>query len=147
MKKILIFLFSLSIVACSNSNNDDLQEVKPDQGVNLIQNLSKSESAETIAKLEEKVASTLDPNISFDSSELKKINDRYYLVSKHGEFTTTSLLKIKSNKASNEVLEFDGISCTSKTCATSNGCIPHESGTKCTPCNFGTGDCTKTVSK
>ena len=79
--------------------------------------------------------------IKIENSFLKEIEGKPYLVSMYGDYRTNSLLE-KDSKTMKYV--YGGISCTSKTCATTDGCVPKDKK-KCTPCMGGAGDCVKTV--
>lgn len=70
-----------------------------------------------------------------------------YLLVGSGAAYTSKLALVTVNRDGNTVLVCGNISCTSKECATTSGCVPSTDKTKCTPCGLlNTGDCTKTVS-
>lgn len=140
MKTIFKILFSgilLANLSCTHSDdgkkNPELDENHRTSIVNKL-------------KYELKTADLLD---GFDGSErvlessVVEIDGKFYLRTVFdNEYTATTLLKYD---ASNNSLIEDGITCTSKICATSNGCVPDASGVKCSSCGGGIGDCTKTV--
>jgi hypothetical protein len=105
--------------------------------------LPKSEKESIVKMLETNLSIDTDTEINIESTELKKINDSYYLVSTHADKITTTLLEVTDDNN----LVYAGISCTSVKCATTGGCIPDKSGIKCTPCEVsqGQGDCKKMV--
>ncbi len=138
MKNYLLFSFFILIGLTSCSSNDVfINETNAElsaQEANLILTTVESE----LNKSE-----VFDTKIVYKSSKLLKIIGEYYLRATSDDIVTTSLLK-KNQKGS---LSYYGISCTSKMCSSSSTqCIPKSDGKACTPCNYGTGDCTKTVS-
>ncbi|GET46633.1 hypothetical protein [Capnocytophaga felis] len=81
--------------------------------------------------------------IKIGKSTVKEINGKPYLVSIYGEYRAVSMLE-ENSKTKHYV--YAGISCTSKTGADTDGCIP-ETKTKCTPCSNDENDCVKTVTR
>lgn len=79
-------------------------------------------------------------NATFNSVAILEIDGNYYLRATGNEFVSTVLLKYDRTENS---FVAEGITCTSQTCSTTNGCIP-DGKTKCTGCTLN--DCTKTVS-
>lgn len=71
------------------------------------------------------------------SLSIQQIDDKYYLVAQGEEYKSTLLL----NAQSNGTLQAGKITCTTKSCAHNDGCIPQ--GDHCTAC---TGDCSKSTS-
>ncbi len=78
-----------------------------------------------------------------NSIKIELINGAYYLMASGTPYSSAILLNCAVATGD---LTTSSISCTSKTCATSDGCIPNKDGKSCTSCGWGTGDCTKTVS-
>lgn len=74
-----------------------------------------------------------------------KTDSVFVLRAKGNEWTSTLLLVETSSIGASKTLAASKISCTSKDCANTNGCLPNFWGTKCTKCNYGFGDCKKTV--
>lgn len=134
MKTFLILFASIFIVSCST--HDDF--------VNETDAILHSVDAKEILKNLERDLNASRPefNIKFESSEVIKIDEVYYLRAVSGEYISTTLLE----KDSKGMLFSRGISCTSSVCANTDGCIPTTSGKSCTSCGGGIGDCTKTVS-
>jgi len=125
----LLCVFAVFITACS-SDDLTIEEMT----------LSKSEQ-QTIEKLVvTNLSITQKKQITIHDTKLKKIDDTYYLAMYHGDEITTTLLRVENGA----LLKYAGISCTSKSCATNDGCIPHSNGKKCTKCKLSR-DCTKTV--
>ncbi|MCH2195424.1 hypothetical protein [Kordia sp.] len=102
--------------------------------------LSKSEQDAIVKIVQTNVSIAKNAQITIDSVKLKKIDDTHYLSSYHGDEITTTSLKVENGVD----LKYAGISCTSKSCYTSDGCIPHKDEKKCTKCTW-SADCTKTV--
>ncbi len=128
---IKLVLFTLFICACSQ------EELSLDE-----YSLDKKEEKAIVKLLETNLTAATKSSIKIESTELKKIGDSYYLVSKHSNKTTTTLLKIENKNQ----LRYAGVSCTSSNCASSStGCIPKPDGKACTKCDKFSGDCVKTV--
>ncbi|MGH1383870.1 hypothetical protein [Kordia sp.] len=126
---VLLCILTMFITSCS-SDDLTIEEMT----------LSKSEQDAIVKLVKTNVSITKNAQITIDSVKLKKIEDTYYLSSYHGDEITTTLLKVENETQ----LKYAGISCTSKSCATSDGCVPHKDGKKCTKCPW-SADCTKTV--
>ena len=134
MKKILFFIVGLMSVSCLSQDyfvNETDAKFKAIDAKEILKNLERDLNA-----------SRPEFNIKFESSEVIKIDEVYYLRAVSGEYISTTLLE----KDSKGILFSRGISCTSSVCANSDGCIPTTSGKSCTRCGGGIGDCTKTVS-
>lgn len=132
LKQKITTLILLSIVLFSCETND----VKNDQPT-----LSDAEKNRIVSLLETDFSAKSDTPVKFESSKVIKIDGIYYMRSHHGEKVTTTLLKTDNNK-----LTFDGISCTTVSCASSStGCVPNKKS-GCTKCTEGTKDCTRTIS-
>ena len=89
-----------------------------------------------------------DAQIDAQINTLHIVNtENGYLLVGSGAAYTSNLALVTVNQNGNTVLVCGNISCTSKECATTTGCVPSADKTKCTPCGLlNTGDCTKTVS-
>ena len=95
-----------------------------------------------IENLETSVSAAENEVIIYENHEIIQIENKTYLRSYGGDYiTTTSLETIADGR-----LQSRGVSCTSKQCATTSGCIPNSAQTGCTSCGGGLGDCVKTVS-
>lgn len=133
MKKILFVIMSIIFLSCS-SQDDFINETDARMDAvaaeGILQNLERSLNE---ARPELK--------IKFESSKVIKVDGVYYLRAKSGEYISTTLLE----RDKDGYLHSKGISCTSKACGTTNGCVPDSDGKKCTSCLAGMGDCTKTV--
>ncbi|WP_298519915.1 hypothetical protein [uncultured Kordia sp.] len=125
----LLCVLTIFMTACS-SDDLTIEEMT----------LSKSEQDAIVKLVKTNVSIAKNIQITIDSVKLKKIDDAYYLSSYHGDEITTTLLKVENGID----LKYAGISCTSKSCATSDGCVPHKDGKKCTKCPW-SADCTKIV--
>ncbi len=129
MKKNLIYLGLLALFFLACTSNDDqefeLKDISDLQtSIQLLEiNLSASESVP----------------ITYQRHELLQIEGEIYLRSHSKEYITTSLLE----KDLNNGLRFVGISCSSRHCSSTTGCVPDPSGKSCSDCHEG--DCTKTV--
>ncbi|ADX68525.1 hypothetical protein [Weeksella virosa] len=94
------------------------------------------------------VKNLIDPsdqnNISYNRSTIVNIDNMYYLRSYSNDgLVTTTLLEEEEESNNGEVnLLVAGISCTSKACSGTNGCVPNANKKSCSSC---LGDCTKTV--
>lgn len=134
MRNLIFLLVWVFLASCTSQKQYTLSDSEKEKIVHIVENSLKQE----IYLDTERVAHEVKILESF----LKKIDDKAYLVSLHGEYITHSLLK--ENSQTKEYV-YAGISCTSKQCASSSGCVP-KNETECTPCGYGAGDCTKIVS-
>ena len=75
----------------------------------------------------------------FTNIEVKEINKNYYLVAT-GKVYKSSIILVQIAKTNS--YEGAGISCTTSDCASSDGCVPDDTKTKCSPCVL---NCTKTT--
>ncbi|MEM6720117.1 MAG: hypothetical protein AAF611_12405 [Bacteroidota bacterium] len=125
----LFCAFAVCITACS-SDDLTIEEMT----------LSKSEQKAIQKLVTTNLSITQKKQVTIEEVKLKKIDDTYYLSMKHGDQVTTTLLKVENGTT----LTYAGISCTSKSCSTTDGCIPAKDKKKCTKCPWST-DCTKTV--
>ena len=125
----VIFIFTLLLISCSSN------DLKIDQ---LI--LNKAEEKAIIDLITTNLSISKKAKIIIESTELQKIDGSYYLISFHGKERTATLLRVEGETT----LKYAGISCTSKSCPTSDSCVPDKDGEKCSACPRGS-DCTKTV--
>ncbi len=133
MKRILLLLVVLIVSSCSE-----------DEQMTLDGYTLETADARAIIATVENSMSIEYPNeiLKFGMSEIKKIDESYYMVVKSGDYISTTLLK----NVGNDKLISVGISCTSKQCSSSpTGCIPRQDRKSCSKCNHGAGDCVKTV--
>lgn len=104
------------------------------------------DKATAIAKMES-ILKKENINADFDNVFLFAANDSYYMRATGGGLTSTTLLRVAEEDLDGDGdLVTIGITCTSKACASSSGCVPTKNKKQCTECGGGAGDCTKTVS-
>lgn len=135
------------VVSCSDSDKGDikadgytLNESEKNKIVSVVENTLSvmiSEEASSVGGAVE----ALPLPVKVEKSYIKEIDGEAILVSVYKDYRANSLLKKVSSTKS---YHYDGISCVSKKCSDSDGCIP-DGKTRCTPCRYGAGDCTKTV--
>lgn len=137
----LLSLFILLFIASCDNGNKKIETFT----------LSDSEKDKIVGVVEQAIRTRLhseagrpvtEVNVKVENTHLKEIDGKSYLVSVYKDYVTHSLLD--KNYETYQYM-YAGISCTSSKCSSSDGCIP-ESGEKCTPCGYGAGDCSKTVS-
>ncbi|WP_298427019.1 hypothetical protein [uncultured Kordia sp.] len=130
-KRIFALVLTCALLTISCSSDDlTIEEMT----------LSKAEQYAIVKLVSTNLSVGKSAPVVISSVKLKKIEDSYYLSSYHGDKITTTLLKIEGDTT----LKYAGISCTSKACSTTDGCVPDKDGKKCAKCPWA-GDCTKTV--
>jgi hypothetical protein len=135
MKNFILFVVILFTCSCSSDNELILE--------NYTLEKSELESIETL--LESTLSTQFEKSIIILESNLKKIDEVYYLVSSSGDYRTTTLLE-KNEK--NRILQSAGVSCTSSICSSSSSeCVPKSDGKSCTKCGIQPSNCTKTVTR
>lgn len=141
MKSKLLFSLFISFLLIS-CNKEDKKEER--------YTLSDSEKEKIESIVENTLRTELFSHVSRPASEIKvensffkEIEGKPYLVSIYDDYRTNSLLEKDSQRME---YVYAGISCTSKICSTSDGCVPKDDK-KCTSCMGGAGDCVKTVTK
>lgn len=151
ISKILKMFMSLSVCLCfaqGMSNKSDIGDIKLVNSkvitIAKLENSVISSNPLRIKKfqifLEKKLKESIGVNVKFESYEIKKINNTYILFSYSEGYTSKSLLRVNKNEL---YFADDSITCTSKACATTNGCLPYDWNTRCTQRSGG--DCTKSV--
>ena len=82
----------------------------------------------------------------YQSSKIISVNGLPYLrsYSEDGYVSTTALEPVYSKERGGIALKTRGVTCTTKACATDDGCIPAGDGKSCTSCLW---DCTKSVTE
>lgn len=134
--RFLPLLVVFLLISCDRDNKKDGYELSDSERERIESIVENSLKAEFYLQ-----ARRPSSEIKIEKSFLKEIEGKTYLVSIYKEYRTNSLLK-----EDEETMRYiyEGISCTSKACSNSDGCVPI-SETRCSDCGFG--DCTKTVTK
>lgn len=134
--RLLSLLVVFSLISCDKYNKKDGYKLSDSERERIESIVENSLEADFYLR-----AGRPSSEFKIEKSFLKEIEGKTYLVSIHKEYRTNSLLK--ENEETMQYV-YAGISCTSKGCSNTDGCIP-KTETKCSDC--GSGDCTKTVTK
>ncbi|RRC96894.1 hypothetical protein EII28_11860 [Fusobacterium nucleatum] len=135
---LLFSLFVLSLLLSCNKDKKEEQYTLSDSEKEKIESIVENTLRTELFSHTGRPAS----DVKIENSFLQNIDGKPYLVSMYGEYRTNSLLE--ENSKTMEYV-YGGISCTSKRCATTRGCVPSDDKLSCTECMSGLGDCTKTV--
>lgn len=134
--KLLSLLFIALLMSCNKDIKREgytLSDSEKEKIESIVENSLKAEFYSQVGKP--------SSEIKIEKSFLKEMKGKTYLVSIHKEYRTNSLLK---EDVETMRYIYAGISCTSKGCSNTDGCVP-KTETKCSDCGFG--DCTKTITK
>ncbi|MFV0177921.1 hypothetical protein OBK27_13415 [Empedobacter falsenii] len=156
LKTFCLFLLSFIVFSCSSddSKNEDISQADANAKIEnsivggKIANIKDGKINLLVSKasINKGIENLIDPvnenSLSYNESKIINIDNSYYLRSLSDNGLVTTTLLEESNNNGNISLLVGGISCTSKACAGTNGCVPAANKKSCTSC---LGDCTKNV--